>query len=304
MKRRRLILLTLLGAVLAVLLAAALWPQEREPTYEGRKLSQWLRDYRANRNIAAAAMARATNAVHHIGTNALPCAVKWINYAMPKWKYKLFRILPPLPPSVGGMRLAVLLVGLGPFRVDQALASFEILGPEAAPAVPELARMLKRGGPADRIRNVHMALMFVGEAGLAPLVSVVTNKSVATWAREDAAERIAAPAMRLGTKASWAVPVLIGCLQDTNVASEVALALGQFTWESKTVVPPLVRCLGNGDPLLRIYATETLGRFGTNAAAAKPELVGALSSNDRLLRETATNALMKIAPEVLGQDDH
>ena len=62
-------------SVLVGISVIALWPEEREPEYSGKRLSEWLEptlNYpAANENIRAQ-MEPAEAAVRHIGTNALP----------------------------------------------------------------------------------------------------------------------------------------------------------------------------------------------------------------------------------------
>jgi hypothetical protein len=51
----------------------------REPSYQGRKLTQWLQDFKARREVnpdSANIRAACTNAVKNIGTNAIPFLLK------------------------------------------------------------------------------------------------------------------------------------------------------------------------------------------------------------------------------------
>src|SRR5580765_1901178 len=102
MKRRR-ILLLLLGSVAAITLAFLIWPREREPEYDGVPLSGWLN---AKENFSASIHgipdkalpypnypvdgSKSESAIRHIGTNALPFLVRWIQYKMPLWRRCLF----------------------------------------------------------------------------------------------------------------------------------------------------------------------------------------------------------------------
>src|SRR5437879_1390641 len=88
--RRRLLLLAgcaLSGLVLFLLLTN----REREPEYKGKMLSEWLLQYERQFRIDGySAKAReAEDAVRHIGTNAVPCLVKWTRYERPRWKEKV-----------------------------------------------------------------------------------------------------------------------------------------------------------------------------------------------------------------------
>src|SRR4051794_38515480 len=74
MKRRRKLVLGFLALVLLGILAAAFWPEkpEPEPTYEGRKLSEWFdKDtHFRTRNLA----------LRSFGRRAVPYLVKWAGY--------------------------------------------------------------------------------------------------------------------------------------------------------------------------------------------------------------------------------
>ena len=73
MKRGRAIALVVLLAVIATVVAfIALRP--REPVYEGKRLSEWLRDLDDN-TLAADSRNRAVDAVRQIGTNCVPTLV-------------------------------------------------------------------------------------------------------------------------------------------------------------------------------------------------------------------------------------
>jgi hypothetical protein len=86
MKRRRLLRI-LLASVASIMLAYLVWPREREPEYNGAALSTWLaRCGSTNQSESLAAVA----AIRHIGTNALPFLIRWIQYE-PGWKDSLGR---------------------------------------------------------------------------------------------------------------------------------------------------------------------------------------------------------------------
>jgi hypothetical protein len=270
----------------ALLLWIFLASHEHEPSYEGRTLSQWLTAYYHDQSVA-----EATNAVHHIGTNALPFLVKWISYKIPSWRTG------PIDH---------LMQNSGTLRAYAALGGFEILGPEGGPAAPALNNVLGDWDKKSRatVERALFALSYMGNPGLAPLVSLVTNKSAPPVYRREAAARIRESVTRLDTNASWTVPVLIGSFNDREVARMIARVLGDLRLEPALAVPALTRSLQNDNTLTAIESAKSLGNFGTNASVAVPELRKALNSNNEELRIAATNALEIIAPEVLKKDGH
>src|SRR5689334_15216216 len=132
MRRRRLLILLLAGAGVAVVVFLA-WPRQREPEYRGRTLSEWAFFYFRAASKDGHTSFEAESAFQHIGTNGLPWALKWIQYQPPPWKKKLVGITAKLPK---------------PFRFEDradelatgAWAYLITLGPRASPAIPELTR--------------------------------------------------------------------------------------------------------------------------------------------------------------------
>jgi HEAT repeat protein len=148
------------------------------------------------------------------------------------------------------------------------------------------------------------ALAFLGNAGLAPLVGVITNRNAPGHCRRYAAIMLGAGDVRFDTNGTWAVPVLIGSLDDPTVAQPAITALGRLRLEPELSVPALTRCLQDTNYAVRCNVAYALGEFETNASLAVPDLVKALTDSDWHVRQAATNALDKIAPQVLTNDAH
>src|SRR5438552_499009 len=118
------------AAVTAVAVGAvAFWPGEKEPEYQGKKTSQWIEQYRSGQEHE-----RAVAAIHAIGTNALPLLVRWLKHV-------------PWHQRQGEIFLAVLPVKIqeelsltGWEHNSMAVRGFEVLGPQAAPAIPALCQ--------------------------------------------------------------------------------------------------------------------------------------------------------------------
>jgi len=300
-KRRLVWILLVAGAVLV--LCAVLRPRDDEPSYQGRTLSEWLTVYEDNRvgplvKRDPELTKQAKDAVLHIGTNALPLLVGWLDYEPEKWRYRAADV----GAMLGGNRLMRIAAGKRMVRSGYALTAFEILGPQAAPAVPALTKLLTPW--RDRTDAALMALMFIGEAGFPPLVSVVTNKTAPLAYRISAAQRIAAPGMNPGTNTAWAAPPLLSCIDEPTLAPLAFSALGDLKIEPALVVPILAQRLEDGNAVVAYAAAEALGKFGAAASNAVPDLVRALASKNVLVREQATNALIEIAPEVLRYPEH
>jgi len=190
-------------------------------------------------------------------------------------------------------------------RQTAALVGFEILGPEAAPAIPALTNRLKwEWTSIGANESIFLAFNYMGNAGLAPLISVATNKTVPAELRIMAITRIRAPLMHVDTNANWVVPLLGDLLKDRVTAVSAAAALGDLRLDAPVAVPALIACLQDYGAPCRAEAADSLGRFGKNAKPAVPDLVHALGSTNEYLRVAATNALEIIAPEVMKKARH
>jgi hypothetical protein len=136
MKRRRLLRI-LLASVASITLAFFIWPREREPEYNGAALSTWLaRCGSTNQSESLAAVA----AIRHIGTNALPFLIRWIQYE-PGWKDSLGRKILGWPVLGSRRDVQKLIWNMTQYRAITAVNGFRILGSEANPALTELQRL-------------------------------------------------------------------------------------------------------------------------------------------------------------------
>jgi hypothetical protein len=257
-----------------------------EPVYGGQALSQWLIVYGGldstevvydrPEGVDPVDKARARDAVREIGSNAVPFLLEWRGGAR--------------PTSAHGVK-----------RWDDAwLLGFEIVGTNGRAAIPELARAAVGGGTNYEGWNAILALRFLGKDALPPLLGVLTNRSFVDGRRGNAAVCIGT--MRsLGTDVSPAVPVLIRCLDDKEVAEESALALGHIRVSPGLTVPALIKALGGADERVRWSAAAALGEFGPEAVSAAPALKRALKDRNDLVQWCAREALGRIIPEGGGK---
>jgi hypothetical protein len=178
-KKGRRILVFLLPLALVSTLAAIFWPREREPVYHGKKLSEWLETVSSRYSSAQESQA-AENAIRQIGTNALPCLVKWISYDTPAWRKKLLVRLTALPGGLAKKRTTRRLFWDDRRQLLKSLSvtGFRCLGPAAAPAVPELSGQLNLNVRHDDMSVLWLmtALSYIGKEGLAPLLTALTNQ--------------------------------------------------------------------------------------------------------------------------------
>jgi hypothetical protein len=301
MKKRR-VILVVAGCLVLAAAAALLWPREREPRYNGRTLSEWIlrcevADVYDKSSEEYKSTEKSVAAVHGIGTNALPCLLKWIQYRTPPWKRRIYPILHLVPSAL----IPSFLINSGNELVRTGEKGFKILGPEAKPAIPELMRITTdRKTPTETVERAAFALSSVGNDALAPVLAAVGDANCPGRARLMWAFFVQR-AWRVGTNGTRAVPVLIQCLgdKDTNVSFIAASSLGVLKLEPGLVVPALTENLQNASSVVRQAAAASLSKFGDQARSAVPSLINALKDTDPWVRETARDALYMIDPMAL-----
>src|SRR6267154_2773396 len=150
--RTRRFYLVMLG-VLVVAVLVAVFSSEREPEYQGKRLSEWVIEYGIWQfTDSAPPPEEVVNAIGHIGKNARPYLVKWISYETPVWKDKLYRVLKPV---FGDRKVSwhlsewnEYLRSVGAIHI---LMEFHLEPDIAREAIPALLRMLKNPDVHKRV---------------------------------------------------------------------------------------------------------------------------------------------------------
>jgi len=293
--RKLLILLAACAVVLATVLALI----PREPKYDGRTLSEWIKES-APRKSPDPETTRAIDAVRHIGTNGLPWLLKWISMTEPPaWKINLTTANTRLPQW---LRLRVLprLLGLNSYNYHRRLAldGFLILGPDAAPAVPELLRIVAES--RNGVSPASGVLEGFGTATVLPYaLSALTNRAASIELRVAAAMWVNRAAPNL--EAETATSVLIQCVREKNpnFAQVAAVTLAFRGAEPGLVIPYLTNCLSDPKSYIRANSASALRGYHQNGSNAVPALVKALSDTDLFVRESAADSLFEIDPAAL-----
>jgi len=280
--------LVLLTCGVAAGVTAVVWPQRREPEYQGKTLSEWL-ELTVSVYWSQRPLDMQEEAIGHIGTNALPWLVEWVQCGQPQWERWMTGRVASVPVLGGGV-----------FRIlerrkkpaEMGRLGFGFLGPNARSAVPDLVRIANgtRRGAAE---NAIFALGCVGgDDGFPFLVQLLTNRLAEPWRRCAAADTIGGMGY-LGTNLNWAAPLLVRCLDDPNarVARRTAEALGQLGLGEVLVAPALVDIGLSTNSARRVCAIETLGKPGYDNRLVDPGLNLLLRDPDRNVRCAATNAL-------------
>ena len=279
---------------------------DREPSYKGKRLSEWVEIYEHDaegeaRSADTPACRAAVEAVRHMSDKVLPRALKLIRYEKPNWKNEVERAMEHRLDVRSWCPVWI----WHPFYGEpsnEGLVYFQMLGPEASAAVPELVRTINKGKAPRFLAPVSdramYALSCIGKEGLPPLMEMLADprspyRRRAVYAIKDMNHQpeVALPAL----------PLLIESLNDTDseVASAAAMALGNLAMVADTSVRALAGSLQNPDDYVRRCAAESLEKFRENARAAMPALLNALRDPDDAVRRAVTNALEQIAPDIL-----
>ena len=281
----------------AVIILGLVWftyTSHREPRYKGKSLTEWLRLY--NFDPATSEQWQADAAVRHIGTNALPFLLKWVDQYQPmsSWRRRLWTRVADWEPGTPGRELLTEVIGGRQLRAGRAIWGFKILAETAQEAAPELQRIATRGDTMSASVAID-ALPYLGRDGLHPVLSVISNTALPLQIRYRALISISGFPYS-GTNAHPAVPLLIRCLQEADLAVNAADQLGDLRLEPNISVPALVECTRSTNQILRMHAAESLGHFGEGGRVAVPALTALLHDPVADVRIKARNALWRIAP--------
>jgi len=281
-RRKRIVLLAF--AVLTLALAWA-FLSEREPSYQGRTLSEWFDHIDKGADWSASA----ETVVRSFGTNAIPISLKWIKNEDSFLRQKIAALVEWLHPP--------LIPGLQPYRhkcADQAVFVFEVLGVQAHAAIPELTRLALTSSDPVRADRCVTALSFIGPQALPSFLILITNGP--THTRSSAVSLV-----RYFQEPEAAVPVLTQCLddKDSSLADKAAETLSSIAGRC-AVIQDLTNAMRYLSSQGRVRAIESIHWAAPTPTDAAGALIPFLTDADFSVREATTNVLRTMASEVLS----
>jgi hypothetical protein len=171
-KKRSLIALPVILTCLAIATAYCL----REPTYQGRSMHEWLQQHDNEHQYEALTI---------LGTNNFPLLISLIGYETKSDRILSFcGNLPPWLAHSKGVTQALRRRSVNrTAAANEAETLLEDIGPQAAPAVPQLIQLARENSFEVGERVVHI-LNWMGEPGFRPLFSLTdhTNQQLVTAA--------------------------------------------------------------------------------------------------------------------------
>jgi HEAT repeat protein len=271
--------------LLVVVASALLWAgRSREPSYQGKRLSQWM-DVLAHSSDAPDNPPRkqATKAIRHIGTNALPFLLAEMKYKESPFDKALFWLNQK-------QAFKEFTVVTEHEHVDRAQWAFRALGPAAKPAIPALTAMLN--GPSAWGYEVA-PLAAIGPASLPTFTNALTNQN--PLIRMRALSGLG----EMEGQAETSVPAIVGFLKDPDKGVQLCAvsALAHIHKNGGLAVPALISSLEGEGWSIRWVVAFALAAYGPEAKPAVPALLKLCNDPDEDTRSEATNALKKIDPE-------
>ncbi len=288
-KRRRIAGFALLtGAAIGLVFYVT---RPREPVYQGRVLSEWLAELNGYDPRQQKTHEKATEAVRHIGTNAIPRLRKMLRVDFSPTKERINRLLDK--QSVIEFRFNY----WDENAFEVACRACEALGPAAKELLPDF-----RPQVFDIIRSdcfsASRALAAIGPEAVPLLVEALTN-------RDGAIRVIGAYGLFLmGTNAQAAVPQLAMAARNASGSDTrryATLALANSGQDTQTWLPMALELVRNTNSYTRASTVFLLGQIGNRAEATVPALLTALADSDEHVRKNAAEALKKIDPEAAAK---
>ena len=290
-KRKRLLLATVMVSAIGIGYFF-FFSQKPEPTYEGKRLSEWV-EINSSASQTFAEHQQAASAIRAIGTNALPCLIQWAASERGAARLCLTTVAQRLPSWISNHKTFTAWVLDPQMRAFKARLAFGVLEENAVPAVPALHQMAL----SSRDPDVHVN-------AIAILALIARHHSDATKALTNIFAVTTIPEVVLSPQffSSYGdttpfVPVLIERLKDTagHGARTSAATLGRFKPDPERVVPALIEATRSADPRLRLIAVEALGNYGDKASDALPTLQALRGDPDPGITSSISEAIYKIS---------
>ena len=281
-QRRRIQVLLLLTAFSAVVFYIA----NREPSYQERALSSWMREL--NPDGEGDGVSQAGEAIQQIGTNALPYILSELRRKDSSGKLKLMEWNDKLE---GRLNHELMRFTPAYERRSTARAAIGLLGTNAAPAIEEISRNLD---DRELISESAQALALIGQPALPTIKSLACSTN-------DITRFGCAQTLVLFTNAAEVAPILQSLTADAQpeVRALAAFGLGNSVGAPPSNVPLLIQLLNDADKSVQASACHSLGHFSNSAAIIVPALSNVLVTavlNDFSLCNSASHSLRMIGP--------
>lgn len=284
-------LLLLIAIAFVAIMGFALFPQSNQPSYQGRSLHSWLRDYGSpiggglmhskfstkNRPYPNGSPG---DAIRAMGTNVIgPLLVEISRPDDRPWADATKRFLTKLPWPKIQFRDAR-------SRREQAAVAFFDLGTAGITALPELTQLLTNYSSATYAAH---ALAGMGTNAIPAFTTALASSN--TWIMDCGAWGLA----QIGTESRDVVPQILLQLPKGNTADQMLMlwVLGEIREPAEIILPELQMRLRASDPQLRQFAAQALRQFGPQAKTAAAAIKTALDRESNLDTRTELERLLR-----------
>lgn len=303
MARRYKILVCGLGGVIAVVAVCFFCLREREPSYNGRTLSQLMEDYipfeSPYDNRPPVRHYEATNAIAAIGKNAVPTLLRWNEATDPIWMPIGLKLWTNgFHPRWFGH---LLWRSSKAKKRNYASIGFWILGTNGLPPLADLEAKFFAARTGDEVSAAQRLIALYDRDGFHFFLQVLRTNSDALQCAS-AARGFIKFAGSNPDKGYLGVEPLINFLRtEQPEACDAATAL-VYCQSTKLTVPALVKALGSTNAVMRRASVHALGMMGNNAYEAVPKIRTLLNDPDPAVNAAARYALQHVAPYTFKND--
>jgi hypothetical protein len=256
----------IIGIILLSGLAVWIWSSApEEPMHEGKPLTVWLKRHvptsAADPPYNSPGWKKADEALRKIGTNGIPVLLEMISATDSPLKLKFL-------DWIGKYKRLDRHYAYQ--KNEEAAYAFEMLGTNAASAVPALIR--------------------------------IYEERATSYTRDSAAKAL----RHIGPAARPAIPALLKDFShaDGEVRFDAVSAVAGIGGEPDIVIPALRGALGDPKPEVRWNASSGLVKYWRRASSAVPDLLAAiadpLTATNQALKQQFEYVIWQIAPEHVG----
>src|SRR5207247_2579622 len=221
-------------------------PTAREPVYQGRMLRTWLEEF--DQSYGSTNYYAAQEAIHAMGTNALPFLVRYLRMRDAPFHLQWIRLKAKLHLMRGSVEYAV-------FWHRRAATACAELGPEGAPAFPAMAEAMNDPHAAHEVGG---ALSRMLPASAPVLTNILATGNVVARCRAADALMTAFSHPQIEGMGRTA---LLDALRDSDDGVRATAASALQFWDKRldVVVPALTRALNDPSPSVRGNAATSVG---------------------------------------------
>jgi hypothetical protein len=218
-----------------------------EPVVGGHTLSYWLEHYTTRANETDRRLAdQAAPAIRAMGSNALPALLVWLRYEPSQTKTEVMEFLKRIRRTAYGRWIPPeLTYENGP---PPAHVGFYILGPLAAPAIPELAAMANDAARPRVASRALQALISIGPPALPAVEAQLANTNFAL-------------PLRPANMARANLPRTLPAYAAVNMYLHTRTGTNYNQLSSAEAKPILLELRTNANPLLAAGAVELLQKI-------------------------------------------